>query len=275
MKAVYHKALMYNDGDFSEVKDALAVEESLNIFINGSTFTVTMRTPGHDDELIAGLLYSEEVYRDKPALIKLIEQNKSAAGLVNEINVELPKDQILKDFEGSRNLISASSCGLCGRTSFDETVSDKKVKTYLRLNPALIEKMFDQMSNHQENFKTTGGTHAAGAFTINGSLLCVREDIGRHNAVDKVIGALLLTNKLNEAHCMLVSGRLSYEIVNKARSAGIQFLASVSAPSSMAVNDAQNAGITLLAFCRKNKLTVYSHPENVIQSTGVPLTIVK
>ena len=129
--------------------------------------------------------------------------------------------------------------------------------------------MFESMSRHQEAFRQSGGTHACAAFTIDGELLDIQEDIGRHNAVDKVVGSLLLKNKLEQARCMTVSGRVSYEIVNKALSAGISFLASVSAPSSMAVTNANAAGMTLMAFCRNDKLTIYAHPEFVEQHSMI------
>jgi FdhD protein len=120
------------------------------------------------------------------------------------------------------------------------------------------------VSTEQENFQKSGGTHAAGAFTINGEMLNMQEDIGRHNAVDKVIGYLLNNDLLDKAKCLTVSGRISYEIVNKAKMAGIPFLASVSAPSTLAVDYAQEAGITLMAFCRNNKFTIYSNPQQVL-----------
>jgi FdhD protein len=126
-----------------------------------------------------------------------------------------------------------------------------------------VNDMFLKMRQHQNDFIQSGGTHAAGAFDIEGVLLSVQEDIGRHNAVDKVIGDLLINGKLSKAKCLTVSGRISYEIVNKVISAGIPFLASVSAPSSMAVDMAKEAGITLMAFCRNNKFTIYSNPQQI------------
>jgi len=129
--------------------------------------------------------------------------------------------------------------------------------------------MFDKVSAQQKAFQQCGGTHAAGMFTINGELLVVQEDIGRHNAVDKAIGWLINNHQLDQAKCMTVSGRVSYEIVNKATAAGIPFLASVSAPSSLAVEESQKAGISLLAFCRNNKLTVYSNPGQLVDAESI------
>jgi len=169
---------------------------------------------------------------------------------------------ILKDFAGTRNVMSASSCGLCGKTSFDE-VSEAMIINHDILDPTIIAQMFDQMSEKQKSFQQSGGTHAAGAFTLDGNMLSIREDIGRHNAVDKVIGDLIYNNLLGQVKCLTVSGRISFEIVSKAISAGIPYLASVSAPSTMAVDIAEQAGMTLMAFCRNNKLTVYSNTGRV------------
>ena len=266
-----YNGLHYNNGNYSTVNDTLAIEESLSISLNGESFTVTMRTPGEDDALVRGLLFTEEVYRDINDEPLIDNINTNDKGFVVSLNVVLPPDKILKDFTNTRNIISASSCGLCGRTSFEDTISKNIITEKDTLNPNVIEKMFDRMSQHQESFRRTGGTHAAAAFTLNGDLLSIHEDIGRHNAVDKVIGSLVIDKKLQKAKCMIVSGRISYEIVNKALSAGIPFVAAVSAPSSMAVENAQNAGMTLMAFCRKSKLTVYAHPERLEKDEPVQL----
>ncbi len=266
-----YPGLFYNHGTFSAVEDVLAVEESLSVAINGEPFTVTMRTPGFEEELIQGLLYSEEVYRDLATAPVIENLETNAKGYVTSVNVEIPADKILKDFAGSRNIISASSCGLCGRTSFEDTITKNTISETGLLDPSLIVRMFESMSKRQEAFRQSGGTHASAAFTLEGELLDIREDIGRHNAVDKVIGGLIRKNKLQEAKVLTVSGRISYEIVNKALSAGIPFLASVSAPSTLAVENAQAAGMTLLAFCRNDKLTIYAHPERIIQNETVQI----
>lgn len=261
-----YPGLFYNNGNFSSVDDVLAVEESLTIAINGEPFTVTMRTPGFEDELITGLLYSEEVFRDRNDDHVIENTGTNAKGYVTSVNVIIPAHKILKDFAGTRNIVSASSCGLCGRTSFEDTISKNTISEVGLLDPAIISGMFETMSNHQKSFQQSGGTHASAAFTLDGKLLSIREDIGRHNAVDKVIGNLLKTQMLESAKVLTVSGRISYEIVNKALSAGIPFIASVSAPSTLAVENARDAGMTLMAFCRNHKLTIYAHPERIIQN---------
>ena len=264
-----YPGLFYNHGNFTSVSDVLAVEESLNISVNGETFTVTMRTPGEEKELIRGLLYTEEVYRDvnEEPVIEILD--KSTEGYITSVDVKLNPDKILKDFAGSRNMVSASSCGLCGRTSFEDTISKNVISEELTIDPSAVKLMFDQMRSSQKEFAQSGGTHAAGAFTVDGTLLAVCEDIGRHNAVDKLIGKLILQKQLSLAKCITVSGRISYEIVNKALSAEIPVIASVSAPSTMAVELATKSGMTLMAFCREHKLTIYAHPERIKQSEGM------
>jgi FdhD protein len=259
-----YNGLYFNDGKFSEVKDVLSVEIGLSISINGTPFTVTMQTPGQEKDLVRGLLFSESIYRDLEIhpQMKVTEFDDNA--YIAAINLTIPEEKILKEFAGSRNVMSASSCGLCGKTSFDDE-TEIVLQNEDSIEPEVIGAMFDQMSEKQKSFQLSGGTHAAGAFTIDGTMLSIREDIGRHNAVDKVIGDLIYTSRLHEAKCLTVSGRISFEIVSKAISAGIPYLASVSAPSTRAVDMAQEAGMTLMAFCRNNKLTVYSNTGNVRQ----------
>ena len=245
------------------VDDLLAYEESLSISINDMPFTITMCTPGNEIELVRGLLFSEGIYRDEHLHPEITTVSKNVKGTVTAVNVHIPEEKLLKSFAGTRNIASVSSCGVCGKTALEDD------KTVLIENGKLdvlnVLSMFDKMSSAQDAFQQSGGTHAAGAFTLDGEILEMREDIGRHNAVDKVIGALLLSEKLHEAKCLTVSGRISYEIVSKVLSAGIPFLASVSAASTLAVENANAAGITLMAFCRKNKLTVYTHTERILQ----------
>jgi FdhD protein len=263
-----YRGLQYRSGHFSEVEDALAVEESMLISLNGETLTVTMRTPGAEEELVRGLLYTEELYRDA-AEPEYVVAARNERGYVTALDIRIPADRILKDFAGSRNIISASSCGLCGRTDFESTLSTNIISESGTIHAALVESMFEKMSAAQVEFRISGGTHAAAAFSLQGELLEIREDIGRHNAVDKVIGGLLRKRKLEQARILTVSGRISYEIVNKARSAGFSFVASVSAPSTMAVDHALEAGMTLMAFCRKDRLTIYAHPERVVSHERV------
>lgn len=256
-----HKAVFYNGADYQQREDAIAVEVALSIALNGTPFTVTMQTPGRELDLARGLLFTEGVVTDtslKPQMQVLEKTNK---GHITALNVVLPSDCIVKDVSGTRNLVSTSSCGMCGKTSVDETKT--QVNNQTLLDGRLVAGMFEQVAAAQNDFKQAGGTHAAGAFNSNGQLIALAEDIGRHNAVDKVIGYLLNNDLLQKASCLTVSGRVSYEIVNKARAAGIPFLAAVSAPSNLAIEKAEEAGITLMAFCRGTKFTIYTHPHQV------------
>jgi len=255
MNSKEYKGIFYNEGKLSSVKDILAIEVPLAIALNGIPFTVTMQTPGNEYDLARGLLFSENIFRSLTEQPVMNITGKDENGFINSVNVIVPEHLILKDFAGTRNVISASSCGICGKISLDDEETER-ISNNEVLDPSVVEKMFEQVSNKQKAFQQSGGTHAAGAFTINGELLVVQEDIGRHNAVDKV-------------KCLTVSGRISFEIVSKAKAIGIPFLAAISAPSSLAVDEAEKAGISLLAFCRKNKLTVYSNAAQVTIDNSV------
>ena len=262
MNVKKYNGLFFHQGHFSPVRDILSVEIGLSISINNIPFTVTMQTPGQEKDLVRGLLFSESIYRDLNVHPDMKLTGFDPDGYINAINLTIPDHLILKDFAGTRNVMSASSCGLCGKTSFDDETQVRIINTDI-LDPALVGHMFDQVSEQQSSFQQSGGTHAAGAFTMDGTMLSMREDIGRHNAVDKVIGDLIYNNLLSQAKCLTVSGRISFEIVSKAISAGIPYLASVSAPSSLAVDFASQSGMTLMAFCRNHKLTVYSNTGRV------------
>lgn len=257
MNVKEYDGLFYQDGRFTSVRDNLSVEVGLHISVNQVPFTVTMQTPGYEKDLVRGLLFSENIFRETNSDPVMRATSFDDEGFITGIEVSIPPHQVLKEFAGTRNVISASSCGLCGKTSLDDDVC-REITEPDHLDPAVVGVMFDRMSASQQSFQRSGGTHAAGLFTVKGEMISLREDIGRHNAVDKVIGDMLHRRMLDQAKCLTVSGRISYEIVSKARSAGIPYLASVSAPSTLAVDYAQSSGITLMAFCRNHKLTVYS-----------------
>lgn len=266
MTTRHFTGLLYHRGHFSGVNDVLPVEEALRISINDVPFTITMRTPGHERELIRGLLFTEGITGEfvpdfEPQVIR-----QNVHGDSTGMNVMIPAMYLLKDFAGTRTIASSSSCGLCGKTTFEETIVSAEKK--FELPPEMVRGLFEKVAEYQLDFKASGGTHASGVFDRHGNLLSAMEDIGRHNAVDKVIGALLLKGDLQQADCITVSGRISYEIVSKVMKAGIPMLASVSAPSSMAIETADAAGITLMAFCRNDKLTVYTHPERLTRTVN-------
>jgi FdhD protein len=258
---VYH-AQLFQAGTVQAVEDCLAKEEALQISVNGEPFTITMRSPGNEEELARGLLFTEGLYREESRTPGYEISSRTTEGIITSINMRIPEHYLLRSFGGERNIASTSSCGLCGKTSLEPGAYSVEERNF-RIAPEKVMHFFETMRMQQMEFGRSGGTHAAALFNQYGELLVVREDIGRHNAVDKVIGAMLMKGNLKHAACLAVSGRISYEIVSKALSANIAILASVSAPSSLAIDTAMKYGLTLLAFCRGNKFTVYTHPERI------------
>ena len=266
MEVNNYAGLKYINGQFIDVNDSLTVEEAIQISINDDPYTVTMRTPGKDRELVRGLLYSEDIYTRRDQEFRMFTTDLNAAGEVTAVNVNIATEDLGKGYIPTRNILSVSSCGICGKRELgDLSVDGEALKHEYQLDLSLLELMFKDMNEQQAAFLQSGGCHAAAAFSIEGKLLEIQEDIGRHNAVDKVIGGLLLNDTIDKASCLLVSGRVSYEIVTKAYMAKFPYLASVSAPSTLAVDYAQELGITLLSFCRDGKATCYSHRESIKQ----------
>ncbi|MFD1316622.1 formate dehydrogenase accessory sulfurtransferase FdhD [Namhaeicola litoreus] len=243
------------------VEDALTVEESLEMSLNGTAFSMTMRTPGNDNEFIHGYLFTEDIYTDKAEDLQINVLKKNEDGITKAVDILVPEHRLKSGYRNSRNFLSLSSCGICGKTELDEL--EGKLEDGLEIEAGQIENMFDMLNNSQKTFKKSGGSHAAAAFTGEGVLLSVMEDIGRHNAVDKVIGDLIIKNNLNKVKVLIVSGRISYEIVMKAFRAHIPILAAVSAPSTLAVDFSKELGITLLGFCRDDKATCYAHTHRI------------
>jgi len=252
----------FDTQEVNPIIDALTVEEALQININDKPFTVSMRTPGEDVSLVRGMLHCEGVLTDTNFSPEVSIKKENDNGIVTIVNVDIPENELGEGYSNSRSLLSVSSCGICGKTELsDLSFIGKTIDDTKKINIDLIHELFNKMSLLQHDFKQTGGTHAAAAFTIGGELLCSMEDIGRHNAVDKIVGKLINTKQLNDAKIITVSGRISYEIVIKCFKAKIPFLAAVSAPSSLAVDYAKELGITLFAFCRDKRATCYSNPQ--------------
>jgi FdhD protein len=254
------------DGAFEFLQDDFTVEEPLVIRIRRKTLATTMRTPGHDEELAAGFLLSEGTLRASDKIDKF-SRPASARNRENIIVVEPAAGVKLKQGVIVRLGTISSSCGICGKESIDairqhfppipSTNVRIDIDTLLSL-PALLRKQ-------QGDFARTGGIHAAAIFDIDGKLKIAREDIGRHNAVDKAIGRAFLDGLLPlDRHLLLVSGRASFEIMQKALAAGIPIIASVSAPSTLAVSFARESNQTLIGFLRPPSFNIYSHVERVI-----------
>lgn len=239
------------------VEDTLTVEVMLSIYVNGQPYTITMHTPGDEEALTRGLLLSEQVYSEiNNPKFEITEVND--AGYITAVSVSGPEEFFHTEGKVNRTLVSVSSCGMCGKTSADLLLTGIVIRQHETPSAESVTSMFHIMREHQNTFQSSGGSHASAIFDEAGQLLVIKEDIGRHNAVDKAIGQLMLDGTLQQAHCILVSGRVSYEIVSKTYRAAIPVLAAVSAPSSLAVESCLTAGITLLAFCREDRFTIYS-----------------
>ncbi|KAA1379773.1 formate dehydrogenase accessory sulfurtransferase FdhD [Aeromicrobium fastidiosum] len=253
------------DGSSIGREDSLAVEEPLEIRVSGSSFSVTMRSPGDDFDLVGGFLVSEGVVWDADQLASMrfcAGTDDQGLQTFNVIDAELSPGTAPPDLSLERHVYTSSSCGICGTASIDAVHK----ATHFSLgdddtswSSALLGSLPDRLREHQKVFDRTGGVHAAGLFSTDGELLCLREDVGRHNAVDKVVGWALRERRLPLRGTVLqVSGRASFELVQKAHMAGIPVLAAVSAPSSLAVEHAESAGMTLLGFSRGGGFNVYA-----------------
>jgi FdhD protein len=250
--------------------DTLAAEEPLELRVGGKPLSVTMRTPGHDVELAHGFLLTEGVLGDAADIstARYCDSfDDDGRNTYNVLDVALAPGIEPPDASIERNFYTTSSCGVCGKASLDAV----RLKTRfspaadpLTVTPALLSTLPDRLREAQKLFDTTGGLHAAGLFTAGGELLVAREDVGRHNAVDKVLGWALLDGRVPAAGTVLmVSGRASFELVQKAVMAGVPVLAAVSAPSSLAVELAEDAGVTLVGFLRGASMNVYTGAQRV------------
>lgn len=257
-------------------KEIIVTEEPLEIRLKffsknspiSSQIAVTMRTPGHDAELASGFLFTEGIIDGPEALEEIVHvpaRNVLSEG--NIIQVSLKKGIAVDLKKLQRNFYTSSSCGVCGKASIEAVRTSSKfpvLKNDFTLDSEVLYKLPLQLRKHQELFDCTGGLHAAGLFDKNGDLLVLREDIGRHNAVDKAIGFALqhLSLPLEES-ILLVSGRAGFEIVQKASMAGIPVLAAVGAPSSLSYQLAMDAGMTLIGFLKSNRFNVYTFPRRI------------
>jgi len=247
----------------TRVKDELAAEEPLEIQVDTHSVVVTMRTPGHDHELAAGFLLSEGLIKSPQEILKIAPYVRNLSG--NVLDVFLAPGVKVDFSQLTRHVFASSSCGLCGKASIESVHRHfKRVKSAVKIPVKRIARLPDELRKGQSSFEVTGGLHAAGLFTAGGKLLVLREDVGRHNAVDKVLGYALLNSLLPlDKHVLVVSGRTSFEIMQKALSARVCIVAAVSAPSSLAVQFAVESGQTLLGFVRGDRLNIYSHPERI------------
>ncbi len=261
-----------NASAITVAEDLLAVEEPLEISLvyggkNNRTIkniSVTMRTPGNDKELATGFLFTEGILEEINQIKKIVSdeliENKVTVDLTEETNVDLQKLE--------RHFYTTSSCGICGKSSIDAiiTVTSPKLKVEsLMLSTEVIYQLPLKLRQQQSVFESTGGLHASALFDITGNLILVREDVGRHNALDKLIGAALNQNMLPLSDCiLLLSGRASFELIQKAAMAGIKFVAAVGSPSSLAVELAKEFDITLIGFLREQRFNIYCGEKRIL-----------
>jgi len=268
-------------GRRSAADDHAAVEEPLQVVVNGEAFAVVMRTPGSDAELTAGFLFAERVLRSPDEIVRIrvgdghlgdgratdnhVGDDRLSGDRHNVAEVETVADVRQRLAASSRRVTTSASCGLCGRQTIDSLkVEAPRVDGKWTLAPHIVDSLPGRLRSGQPAFAASGGLHAAGLFNTIGELTLVAEDVGRHNAVDKVVGRALLDKALPLSSSMLlVSGRASYEIVQKAFLAGIPMVAAVSAPSTLAVELAEEAGITLVGFVRDGRFNIYTHPNRI------------
>ncbi|NBO68812.1 MAG: formate dehydrogenase accessory sulfurtransferase FdhD [Acidimicrobiia bacterium] len=260
------------DGSLATKPDVLVTEEPLEIRAESpqqeaQSIAVTMRTPGHDFELAVGFLFTEGMIKraDDVRTVRYCQLPDSAEQQFNVVTVSLtvPFDEALS----RRGMVTSASCGICGTTSIEQ-LAQITSRIDLATGPVMTAQMLTQLPDiirkAQPTFDRTGGLHAAGLVDASGQTYCVREDIGRHNAVDKVIGNAVLDSKLPISnHALVVSGRLSFEIIQKAAMAGIAFIAAVGAPSNLAVETAEDLGITLVGFVRDGTANIYTHKHRI------------
>lgn len=256
--------------------DAVVTEEPLQLMLEGEPLSVVMRTPGHDIELSLGLMFAEGILRsakDVRAIKISAEAGELEAGVAvgssllesNQVDIQLATPPRRKP---ERSMLSSSACGVCGTVLIEDLRRDLALlPAGLDVDPTMLPGLVERLRSGQGVFDRTGGLHAAGLFTRSGDLVTLREDIGRHNAVDKVVGRALLDDRLpaNES-ILVVSGRAGYEIVQKSITAGIPLLAAVGAPSSLAVALAREFNQTLVGFLRAGRFNVYSAPERLSRS---------
>ena len=268
------------DGDVeNEREDVLAVEEPLEIRVRtagkepATSFVTTMRTPGKDEELATGLLYAEGVLEARGDLISLERPTDPRVDPELRANVlvaTLMPAALQRAGKLQRGTVMGSACGVCGKTSIENVIPADKpaLESSLRVSPEFLYDLPSRLRERQSIFSKTGGLHAAALFEIDGSIREIAEDIGRHNATDKLVGASFLRGDLPLSDTiLLVSGRTGFEIVQKAYAAGVPIVASVSAPSSLAVELAQTAGLTLVGFLRERRFNLYANPQRILSES--------
>ena len=273
-----YKVLKFKSNNSKEINDQVSIEEPLEIIIKykdkdnwiKNTISITMRTPGDDEDLVRGFLFSERVV-EKIDYIKSIELSGEAVGkykLRNKAVVTINNSENIDIDKIKRNFLTNSSCGVCGKTSLDSLEiikKDKIVKSIPKIQHKIIMKSPNILRQNQSEFSKTGGIHASGLFKYNGDVVAVKEDVGRHNALDKLVGFVLKKKLLdNSSQFLTCSGRLNFDLVQKALMANIGVLIGVGAPTSLAIDLANKFDMTLVGFVKDDSFNIYSNKERII-----------
>ena len=267
MQTLKHVTSRFKDNGLFAAEYNLAVEELLEIYVDDSPYAITMRLPGDDINLAAGFCLTEGIIASRDDLVTI--KHCEAIANKSRVLVQLNHSQSngVNRFEERAEYVSKSSCGVCGKSRAEEIYGDlRPVETWHRIHLGAILGLKDLFEARQTIFPLTGSTHSASVFDVNSNLLAFAEDIGRHNAFDKVIGKLVLEGATQHAFLAIVSSRLSFEMLQKAAVLGLEILAGLSAPTSMAVSMAEHLNITLIGFLREDSMSIYSHPERILNS---------
>lgn len=256
-----------NDISAIQDSDLLAIEEPLEIRLGNRAISITMRTPGNDFELAAGFLFTEGIIKS-PDQIKEIKFCGKAGQPQNTVRVEIHNHDSIDLKRLERNFYTTSSCGVCGKSSIEAlSTGAKPIQNcdFPKIKSETINSLSETLRNNQSVFEQTGGLHAAGLFDSNGNLIDLKEDVGRHNALDKLIGTQFLKGSvLLSDNVLFLSGRASFELLQKAVMAGVPIVCAVGAPSSLAVEAAKEFGVTLLGFVRDGRFNIYTHPQRIM-----------
>lgn len=257
-------ARLHADGSAQTLTDDVVIEEPLEIRLGNAPFVVTMRTPGHDEELAAGFLVTEGIARSASDF-KTIDRCPLSVTPENTVRVRFNASVDTDRIDSNRFGAVSSSCGVCGKTSIESIrKAYPEIDSACTVDRQVLLSLPEKLRQRQAVFERTGGLHSSGLFDSAGNLICLREDVGRHNALDKAIGYAVLNDRMPLDDCVLmVSGRVSFEIIQKALAARIPVVAAVSAPSSLAISFARDCGQTLIGFLRHPKMNVYSHPHRI------------
>tara|TARA_B100000809_G_scaffold261188_1_gene309603 strand:- start:2186 stop:3028 length:843 start_codon:yes stop_codon:yes gene_type:complete len=273
-----YKVIKFRSNKSKKVEDQISIEEPLEIIIRfknkdswvDNTISITMRTPGDDEDLVRGFLFNEKVI-EKIEYIEKIESTGKPTdqyGLKNKITITINNSENIDIDKIKRNFLTNSSCGVCGKTSLDSLEiikKDKILKSIPKISKEIIMLSPDKLRQNQSEFSKTGGIHASGLFTDQGEIVAIKEDVGRHNALDKLIGHTLNKKLLNPSNQFLTcSGRLNFDLVQKALMANIGVLIGVGAPTSLAIDLANRFDMTLVGFVKEDSFNIYSNSERIL-----------